>query len=282
VAEGGQAAEVVKASEEKRPVRKRAATRKEKAPEKAMEADQTADAAAAGDGREIIAEAPAEEPAAVSGATPAEAVAQDAQGKPELLTTPELKTPPEELEKKEAPKETKKNEKKKGKRPIKGVELLEEEGGLEEELPTGRPEEPVSSQALEEKKEEAVSVMEVYTQTDLYGTGRVPAGKRFKKKRDRKGIQQLQPVRKKRLRIGDTITVANLAREMGLKVSEVIRTLMNLGVMASQTSTSRRRTQYWWQASSASRWKRPRTRSTRPSSPNPSMPRSLWRADLLW
>ncbi len=146
--------------------------------------------------------------------------------------TVSLKEELKDLVKKEAPKETKKKEKKKGKRPIKIVALLEEEGGIEEEPAPVEAEAPVVVDEV--KAQEQPGVMEVYTQTDLYGPGKIPGTKRPKKKKDRRGVLQAQPERKKRLRIGDTITVANLAKEMGLKVSEVIKTLMNLGVMASQ------------------------------------------------
>lgn len=146
-----------------------------------------------------------------------------------------VKVKPLEIEKEEQ-KETKKKEKKKGKKGPKTIEILQEEDELEEETPAlaakkvkvpGQQEEP--QQAAQQPVE-----MEVYTQTDLYGSGRGAAGKRLKKKKDRRGMQMQQPAKKKKLKIGATITVGNLAKEMGVKVSEVIKILMNLGVMASQ------------------------------------------------
>lgn len=143
-----------------------------------------------------------------------------------------LKEDIKELVKKETPKEVKKKEKKKGKRPIRVIALLEEEGGLEEDIVQPKEQEALIPQ--EEKKEQPGTI-EVYTQTDLYGPGKLPLGKKQKKKKDRKATQQqLLQEKRKKLRIPETITVANLAKEMGLKVSEVIKTLMNLGVMATQ------------------------------------------------
>ncbi|HVN72870.1 MAG TPA: translation initiation factor IF-2 [Desulfomonilia bacterium] len=135
---------------------------------------------------------------------------------------------PQEIEKEEE-QELKKKEKKKGKKPPKALEVLaeEEEAGVDK---TG-----ARVAILKPKPEpEQPAEMEVYTQTDLYGAGRTAQGKKIKKKKDRRSIQQLQPLKKKKLRIGTTITVANLAKEMGVKVSEVIKVLMDLGIMANQ------------------------------------------------
>lgn len=236
-----------KAPEAKKPARKREAPQKERplaagvdtAPPPAKEeAVLTAEVELPG-----IVEAPAsqaapeevraetEAPPEMVQETAAEKDAAKAKKKEAPVIVPPLGLSPEELEKKEAPKEIKKKEKKKGKRPLKVVELLDEEVGVEEEILPAKAAVPA---AVEPEKADEPAVMEVYTQVDLYGAGRGPAGKRLKKKKDKRGVGPAQPARKKKLRIGDTITVANLAKEMGLKVSEVIKTLMGMGVMASQ------------------------------------------------
>ena len=133
---------------------------------------------------------------------------------------------PQEIEKEEE-KEAKKKDKKKGKKPPKATEVQaeEEEAGVDK---TG------ARVAVLKPKIEPVPETEVYTQTDLYGAGRTSQGKKFKKKKDRRGVPQLQPFKKKKLKIGATITVANIAKEMGVKASEVIKVLMGLGIMANQ------------------------------------------------
>jgi translation initiation factor IF-2 len=145
-----------------------------------------------------------------------------------------VKVKPQEIEKEEQ-KESKKKEKKKGKRPPKAIEILQEEEGLEEDAEVAAKKDKASIPEQEQQPQQVQPPeMEVYTQTDLYGAGRGAAGKRIKKKKDRRAIQQAQPAKKKKLKIGATITAGNLAKEMGVKVSEVIKILMNLGVMASQ------------------------------------------------
>lgn len=71
---------------------------------------------------------------------------------------------------------------------------------------------------------------QVYTQSDLYGNGRPGYGKK-----GRKGKVKAPkiPVTKKKIRIEQRIIVNNLAHEMSIKVSELIKALMNLGVMAT-------------------------------------------------
>lgn len=132
----------------------------------------------------------------------------------------------QEIEKEEE-KEAKKKEKKKGKKPPKAIEVQaeEEEAGVDK---TG------ARVAIIKPKVEPAPETEVYTQTDLYGAGRTAQGKKLKKKKDRRGMLPLVPLKKKKLKIGATITVANLAKEMGVKVSEVIKVLMGLGIMANQ------------------------------------------------
>ena len=134
---------------------------------------------------------------------------------------------PQEIDKEEEKEAKKKDNKKKGKKPPKATEVQaeEEEAGVDK---TG------ARVAVLKPKVEPVPETEVYTQTDLYGSGRTSQGKKFKKKKDRRGAAQLQPFKKKKLKIVATITVANIAKEMGVKASEVIKVLMGLGIMANQ------------------------------------------------
>ncbi|MCU0576368.1 MAG: translation initiation factor IF-2 [Desulfobacterota bacterium] len=224
--------------EKKKPAKKKEAPKKEVAPvegapDRAAEKAAKEPALPEGMGESVMAKAgePAEPVSA--GKTPKQAPVEV----PELLG---VKVKPLEIEKEEQ-KEAKKKEKKKGKRPPKTIEILQEEEGVDEEAEAGlaaaeippqpglQPEQPQPQQPAQQPAE-----MEVYTQTDLYGAGRGSSGKKLKKKKDRRGMLQALPVKKKKLKIGATITVGNLAKEMGVKVSEVIKILMNLGVMASQ------------------------------------------------
>ncbi|HNQ84737.1 MAG TPA: translation initiation factor IF-2 [Deltaproteobacteria bacterium] len=210
--------------EKKKPAKRKEAAKKDKAPsaEAASEEPVQVEAVPAepegmrkGEevtGEEAGAKVPAEEAPAVAG----------------------VKVKPQEIEKEEQ-KESKKKEKKKGKRPPKAIEILQEEEGLEEDAEVAAKKDKASIPEQEQQPQQVQPPeMEVYTQTDLYGAGRGAAGKRIKKKKDRRAIQQAQPAKKKKLKIGATITAGNLAKEMGVKVSEVIKILMNLGVMASQ------------------------------------------------
>jgi len=210
--------------EKKKPAKRKEAAKKDKAPsaEAASEEPVQLEAVPAepegmrkGEevtGEEAGAKVPAEEAPAVAG----------------------VKVKPQEIEKEEQ-KESKKKEKKKGKRPPKAIEILQEEEGLEEDAEVAAKKDKASIPEQEQQPQQVQPPeMEVYTQTDLYGAGRGAAGKRIKKKKDRRAIQQAQPAKKKKLKIGATITAGNLAKEMGVKVSEVIKILMNLGVMASQ------------------------------------------------
>ena len=210
--------------EKKKPAKRKEAAKKDKAPsaEAASEEPVQVEAVPAepegmrkGEevtGEEAGAKVPAEEAPAVAG----------------------VKVKPQEIEKEEQ-KESKKKEKKKGKRPPKAIEILQEEEGLEEDAEVAAKKDKASIPEQEQQPQQVQPPeREVYTQTDLYGAGRGAAGKRIKKKKDRRAIQQAQPAKKKKLKIGATITAGNLAKEMGVKVSEVIKILMNLGVMASQ------------------------------------------------
>jgi translation initiation factor IF-2 len=152
---------------------------------------------------------------------------ETAQAPADVTPVPGVIVKPQEIEKEEEKEAKKKDNKKKGKKPPKATEVQaeEEEAGVDK---TG------ARVAVLKPKVEPVPETEVYTQTDLYGAGRTSQGKKFKKKKDRRGAQQLQPFKKKKLKIGATITVANIAKEMGVKASEVIKVLMGLGIMANQ------------------------------------------------
>jgi len=144
--------------------------------------------------------------------------------KPKEERPPEEKpavTPQEAEKAKEQEEEKKKKEKKKGKKgkPLEVVEAPGEEGALPRHAA---------------KKPKKVKEKEVYTQVDLYGSEKLAAGKKQKKRKDRRAIAQRSLVKKKKIRIGRAITVGNLAKEMGVKASDVIRILMDLGVMANQ------------------------------------------------
>ncbi len=136
--------------------------------------------------------------------------------KPAIILTDAAKKEEEEKEKK-------KKEKKKGKKG-KEAETTEVVVGETED----------KSARFPAKKQKKTREMEVYTQTDLYGSERSALGKKLKKKKDRKFGLAAVPAKKKKIVIGKTITVFNLAKEMGVKASDVIKVLMDLGVMANQ------------------------------------------------
>jgi translation initiation factor IF-2 len=130
-------------------------------------------------------------------------------------------TPPAEAAKTEE-KDEKKKDKKKGKKG-KVVEAVEPEKVSEDK----------TARFGAVKKPKKPRETEVYTQTDLYGSDRNAFGKKLKKKKDRR-LGALATARKKKLLIGKTITVFNLAKEMGIKASDVIKVLMDLGVIVNQ------------------------------------------------
>jgi len=128
-----------------------------------------------------------------------------------------------ETEKKETEEKLKKKEKKKGKQ-------KNEEGVLVEEKPGGVPEHKPKKKRFKKEKQ-------VFSGRDLYDASRGRAYARRARKGKQKKVPEPEaylPVKKK-LKIGHhAIMVGNLAREMRLKVSEVIKVLMNLGITASQ------------------------------------------------
>ncbi|MEN6474772.1 MAG: translation initiation factor IF-2 [Syntrophaceae bacterium] len=73
---------------------------------------------------------------------------------------------------------------------------------------------------------------EVFTQFEIYDDSKPSHGKRAFKGREKKPLAPL-PVKKK-IWIGRTITVLNLAREMRVKVSAVTRVLAGLGLSTSE------------------------------------------------
>ncbi len=240
-------------SEKKKPAKKKEAVKKEAAPvEEAPAQERPAPEAGVPASPAQTAEVLAEAAPKLPEEGREEAKAEERKAAPaEAPVAPAVKVKPLEIEKEEQ-KEAKKKEKKKGKRPPKALAVLEEDEGLDEAVgvaglagkkakPGPEPISEVTPPALPEAEAEARPApaprppeMEVYTQTDLYGAGRTAAGRKLKKKKDRRILQQAVPQKKKKLKVGDTITVGNLAKEMGVKVSEAIKVLMGLGVMASQ------------------------------------------------
>ncbi len=142
-----------------------------------------------------------------------ETAPQETPAEPKVLT---------EEEKKEEESEKKKKDKKKGKK-VKEVEEEKVEGGEAKHV------RPAAKKAKKPKEKET----EVYTHSDLYGSGKQAFGKKLKKKKDKRAAVGAL-LKKKKIRIGRSVTVINLAKEMGIKVSDVIKALMSLGVMASQ------------------------------------------------
>jgi len=233
-AEEPAAAEEVKPAEE-RPAEepeKKAEKKEKKAPKAAEEVPEVTEKEeeAVEPVRKIAAEEPAEP---VSEAEPpvSEVMPEEIQAPAAEELTPETekaaqeKPVPEAQEagtEKEQEEDKKKKEKKKGKKG-KAVEVAPAPEEGEVAFPRHAPKKPKKSKEKE-----------VYTQSDLYGSERTAYGKKQKKKKDRRAGAQLSLVKKKKIRIGRAITVFNLAKEMGVKVSDVIRILMDLGVMANQ------------------------------------------------
>jgi translation initiation factor IF-2 len=73
---------------------------------------------------------------------------------------------------------------------------------------------------------------EVLEHKDIYDTGRGRRGKRGPGKRTAHTEITTPKAIKRRLKIGEAITVADLAKRMGVKASEVVKSLMAMGVMA--------------------------------------------------
>jgi translation initiation factor IF-2 len=229
--------------EEKKPAKKKEVAHKEAAapaepkpeaapvPVKAKEEEKTEPLAAAPEEKKELPKQPVE-----AGQAKAEAKPQ-----PAPAAAPKAIIPPPEIvakvkeEEKEEEKKIKKKDKKKGKK-VKELDIdvlevdepeAEETEAVEEPQPAFK--KPAHAPHIPKEKE-----TEVYTQSDLYGSARTGQGKKLKRKKDRRPLQPVLATKKKKIKVGATITVANLAKEMGVKVSEVAKVLMDLGVMATQ------------------------------------------------
>lgn len=233
-------------ADEKKPARKKEAAKEaaaesktETAPVKAKEEEKPAAVAAVSGEKELP--GPAEEVQAKTGEKPRQQA--PAAGQKAIVPPPEIVAKVKEEEKEEE-KKIKKKDKKKGKK-IKELDI----DVLEEEEPEPEPEQVGEAETVEVEPKPAAlkkpvhaphvvpkekETTEVYTQSDLYGSTRSGQGKKLKRKKDRRQLPPQQAAKKKKIKIGATITVANLAREMGVKVSEVVKVLMDLGVMATQ------------------------------------------------
>ncbi len=169
-------------------------------------------------------EAPQEKPVTATPA-PEEKPEVPEEERPREEEAPEEKPAPQgegkEAEKEDEKKKKDKKKGKKGKAP-EVVEVPEKGEGAADRHAAKKPKKP------KEKEKE------VYTQSDLYGSERSAFGKKQKKRRDRRGAIQPTQARKKKIRIGRAVMVSSFAKEMGVKVSDVIRILMDLGVMANQ------------------------------------------------
>lgn len=200
-----------------------------KATEEEPEVTVAEEKAAAPD-QEIAAEIPTEEvPAAVPPAAEEKPEAAETPGAEELKPQAEkmaeekpAPAPQEAGKEKEQEEDKKKKDKKKGKK-----------GKTPEVVATPEEGESAAHRHVVKKPKKAKE-KEVYTQSDLYGSERSAYGKKQKKRRDRRAGAQLTLAKKKKIRVGRAITVFNLAKEMGVKASDVIRILMDLGVMANQ------------------------------------------------
>jgi len=234
-------AEAAPAEEKKKPAKKKEAAHKEAAAEQKPEAAPVK--AKEEEKPEAVAVPEEKKGKEFPEQQPVEAVQAKEEEKP--AAAPKAIVPPPEIvakvkeEEKEEEKRIKKKDKKKGKK-IKELEIdvLEEEGPeatpetLAPEAEESRPafKKPAHVPHIPKEKE----TTEVYTQSDLYGGARSGQGKKLKRKKDRRQLLPLQASKKRKIKIGATITVANLAKEMGVKVSEAVKVLMDLGVMATQ------------------------------------------------
>ncbi|HOO38077.1 MAG TPA: translation initiation factor IF-2 [Deltaproteobacteria bacterium] len=224
------------AAEQEKPVKEEKATEEEviqevQEPLEAQESEEVAPEQAKPQeepaGEEV--EEKPQEPTVEETVEPEAEIAAEKQPEPEPVEAPALEEAPAEPkkelteeEKKEEEKEKKKKEKKKGK---KGKELEEE--------PTEGEEVKHARLGVKKAKKPKEKEKEVYTLSDLYGSGKQAFGKKLKKKKDKRALSST-PLKKRKIRIGRSVTVLNLAKEMGIKVSDVIKTLMDLGVMATQ------------------------------------------------
>lgn len=127
-----------------------------------------------------------------------------------------------EEEKETKEEKEKKKEKKKGKKRPKEGELFGELAAKEGIVAPGQ------------KKGFRAKGKQVFTQKDIYDEERIPYGRRAKKTKKKRGVVTSVPVRKRKIKIGNSIAVASLAKEMGAKVSDVVKILTDLGVSATK------------------------------------------------
>jgi translation initiation factor IF-2 len=73
---------------------------------------------------------------------------------------------------------------------------------------------------------------EVMEHKDIYDTGRGRRGKKGPGKRTSHTEITTPKAIKRRIKVGEAITVADLAKRMGVKASEIVKSLMAMGVMA--------------------------------------------------
>ena len=183
-------------------------------------AEQPAAAATEAKPEPKIEEQPAAEPVAPE--QPVETVAVKPAEEPKASEQPATK--PAETVKSKAAEEEEHRKKKSGKK-IKDAKETKPEVLVAEE--TEDPE--------KDDKNKAAKAKQVFTGAALYDNGR-PSYKKLKKK-DKRVQAPPAAIRKKKITIGKQVTVANLAHEMGVKATEVIKILMSLGVMANQNQS---------------------------------------------
>jgi len=106
----------------------------------------------------------------------------------------------------------------------------------------GKREEILEDKGIGARKEYHRRKKEIFERKDLYGEGRehgfgARAKGKKKDKLDKKRFKQTEitvpKASKRRIRVPDTMSIAELARRMGVKSAELIRKLMELGMKAS-------------------------------------------------
>jgi translation initiation factor IF-2 len=65
---------------------------------------------------------------------------------------------------------------------------------------------------------------------------------------------------KRRVKVDETIVLAELAKRMGIKANEMIVKLMGMGVMATVNQTIDLTRRFWWPVNSTMRLKKPISR----------------------
>ena len=151
--------------------------------------------------------------------------------------------PPKETETAEAPKTTAKK-KPSTRKPIAATPAVSaKEAPLKDKKKKGRKKtEPVETDRKFFKKKIAFRKKEVVEGKDLYSSSskRLRKGKKGAKSKVERGLKpQITTPKaiKRRIKIDDTIILAELAKRMGIKANEMIAKLMSLGVMATVNQT---------------------------------------------